>query len=147
LVSAFEPRDGDQWDAEMGGDGGQGEVFGLSGSPQIAVVASRNTERQRDLVERMFTRKAPNRLWVTDITGHRTYEGKVYCAVVLDTFSRRVVWLVDRLQPDRSTGHQRIEPHWDHINGDATDHRPSDRQPACSPRNAKKQHLPRKHWS
>ncbi|OSC36775.1 DDE-type integrase/transposase/recombinase [Mycobacterium decipiens] len=28
---------------------------------------------------------------VTDITEHRTYEGKVYCAVVLDTFSRRVV--------------------------------------------------------
>jgi len=24
LVSAFEPRDGDQWDAEMGGDGGPG---------------------------------------------------------------------------------------------------------------------------
>jgi putative transposase len=23
-------------------------------------------------------------LWVTDITEHRTYEGKVYCAVVLD---------------------------------------------------------------
>ena len=22
LVSAFEPRDGDQWDAEMSGDGG-----------------------------------------------------------------------------------------------------------------------------
>ena len=98
-MSAFEPRDGDQWDAEMGGDGGQGEVFGLSGSPQIAVVASRNTERQRDLVERMFTRKAPNRLWVIDITEHRTYEGKVYCAVVLDTFSRRVVgWSIDSSQ-------------------------------------------------
>jgi transposase InsO family protein len=39
----------------------------------------------------MFTRSQPNRLWVTDITEHRTREGKVYCAVVLDTFSRRVV--------------------------------------------------------
>ena len=49
-----------------------------------------------DLVERMFTREQPNRLWVTDITEHRTYEGKVYCAVVLDTFSRRVVgWSID----------------------------------------------------
>ena len=38
LVSAFEPRDGDDWDAEMGGDGGQGEVFGLSGRPQVSVV-------------------------------------------------------------------------------------------------------------
>ena len=52
-----------------------------------------------DLVERMFTREAPNRLWVTDITEHRTYEGKVYCAVVLDTFSRRVVgWSIDSSQ-------------------------------------------------
>jgi putative transposase len=47
----------------------------------------------------MFTREAPNRLWVADITEHRTYEGKVYCAVVLDTFSRRVVgWSIDSSQ-------------------------------------------------
>jgi putative transposase len=33
---------------------------------------------------------------VTDITEHPTREGKVYCAVVLDTFSRRVVgWSID----------------------------------------------------
>jgi putative transposase len=52
-----------------------------------------------DLVERMFSREGPNRLWVTDITEHRTYEGKVYCAVVLDTFSRRVVgWSTDTSQ-------------------------------------------------
>ena len=44
-----------------------------------------------DLVERDFTRAQPNQLWVTDITEHRTREGKVYCCVVLDTFSRRVV--------------------------------------------------------
>jgi transposase InsO family protein len=57
------------------------------------------TPTATDLVERMFTRTAPNRLWVTDITEHRTYEGKVYCAVVLDTFSRRVVgWSIDSSQ-------------------------------------------------
>jgi transposase InsO family protein len=34
-----------------------------------------------------------------DITEHRTYEGKVYYAVVLDTFSRRVVgWSIDSSQ-------------------------------------------------
>jgi putative transposase len=45
---------------------------------------------------RQFAREAPNRLWVTDITEHRTREGKVYCAVVLDTYSRRVVgWSID----------------------------------------------------
>jgi transposase InsO family protein len=30
-------------------------------------------------------------LWLTDVTEHPTREGKVYCAVVLDAFSRRVV--------------------------------------------------------
>ena len=37
-----------------------------------------------------------NQLWVTDITEHPTREGKVYCAVVLDAFSRRVVgWSIE----------------------------------------------------
>ena len=36
---------------------------------------------------------------VTDITEHRTREGKLYCAVVLDTYSRRVVgWSIDSTQ-------------------------------------------------
>jgi transposase InsO family protein len=49
-----------------------------------------------DLVERSFARDAPDRLWVTDITEHRTREGKLYCTVVLDVFSRRVVgWSID----------------------------------------------------
>jgi putative transposase len=49
-----------------------------------------------DLVERDFTRSGPNQLWVTDITEHPTREGKVYCCVVLDTYSRRVVgWSID----------------------------------------------------
>ena len=35
-------------------------------------------------------------LWVTDITEHPTREGKVYCAVALDVFSRRIVgWSID----------------------------------------------------
>jgi transposase InsO family protein len=44
-----------------------------------------------DLVERRFVRERPNQLWLTDVTEHPTREGKVYCAVVLDAFSRRVV--------------------------------------------------------
>jgi transposase InsO family protein len=36
---------------------------------------------------------------VTDITEHPTREGKVYCAVVLDVYSRRVVgWSIDASQ-------------------------------------------------
>jgi len=49
-----------------------------------------------DLVDRQFSRTGPNQLWVTDITEHPTREGKVYCVVVLDAFSRRVVgWSID----------------------------------------------------
>ncbi|MFG2858215.1 DDE-type integrase/transposase/recombinase [Streptomyces mirabilis] len=47
-------------------------------------------------MERNFTRQARDQLWVTDITERPTFEGKVYCAVVLDAFSRRVVgWSTD----------------------------------------------------
>jgi putative transposase len=49
-----------------------------------------------DLVDRDFARPGPNQLWVTDITEHPTREGKLYCAVVLDAYSRRVVgWSID----------------------------------------------------
>jgi putative transposase len=49
-----------------------------------------------DRVERDFARTGPNQLWVTDITEHPTREGKVYCCVILDTYSRRVVgWSID----------------------------------------------------
>jgi putative transposase len=49
-----------------------------------------------DHVERQFARSQPNQLWVTDVTEHPTREGKIYCAVVLDTYSRRVVgWAID----------------------------------------------------
>jgi transposase InsO family protein len=36
-------------------------------------------------------RDHPDQLWVTDITEHPSSEGKVYCAVVLDVWSRRVI--------------------------------------------------------
>jgi hypothetical protein len=53
-----------------------------------------------DRVGRQFAREAPDQvpdqLWVTDITEHPTREGKVYCAVVRDAYSRRVVgWSID----------------------------------------------------
>ena len=44
-----------------------------------------------DLVNRQFTVDEPNRLWLTDITEHSTLEGKIYCAAVMDAFSRRIV--------------------------------------------------------
>ncbi len=44
-----------------------------------------------DLVKRQFNVTGPDRLWVMDITEHRTDEGRVYLGVVLDAWSRRVV--------------------------------------------------------
>src|SRR4029077_10728688 len=38
LMSAFEPRDGDDRDAKVMGAGGQGEFFGLPGRPEVVVV-------------------------------------------------------------------------------------------------------------
>ena len=58
-----------------------------------------NVATFEDLVQRKFRRDAPNQLWVTDITEHPTKEGKVYCCVVLDAHSRRVVgWSIDTHQ-------------------------------------------------
>jgi putative transposase len=44
-----------------------------------------------DLVQRGFDPPGRDRLWCMDITEHPTGEGKVYLAVVLDAYSRRVV--------------------------------------------------------
>lgn len=44
-----------------------------------------------DLVHRKFAVDAPDRLWLTDITEHPTNEGKLYCAAVMDAYSRRII--------------------------------------------------------
>jgi putative transposase len=49
-----------------------------------------------DLVDRDFVADGPDEIWCTDVTEHPTREGKVYCAAVIDVFSRRVVgWAID----------------------------------------------------
>jgi putative transposase len=55
-----------------------------------------------DRVERRFTAERPDRLWVTDITQHRTGQGWVYCAAVIDVYSRRCVgWsIADHLRTE-----------------------------------------------
>lgn len=70
---------------------------GLQGLPNRRRPRSKiQVATATDLVERAFARSEPDQLWVTDITEHRTREGKVYCSVVLDVFSRRVVgWSID----------------------------------------------------
>jgi transposase InsO family protein len=44
-----------------------------------------------DLVDRQFTAPAPNVTWLTDITEHRTAEGKLYLCAVKDVYSGRIV--------------------------------------------------------
>jgi len=55
-----------------------------------------------DHVQRRFVADQPDKLWVTDITQHRTSEGWVYCAAVIDVFSRRCVgWsIADHLRTE-----------------------------------------------
>jgi len=58
------------------------------------VTTTQRDERSRpapDLVERRFEAKAPNRLWVADITYIPTWAGFLYLAIVLDVFSRKGV--------------------------------------------------------
>lgn len=44
-----------------------------------------------DLVRRRFTAPRPNELWLTDITEHRTDEGKLYLCAIKDACSNRIV--------------------------------------------------------
>jgi putative transposase len=44
-----------------------------------------------DLVKRDFTANDPNQLWLTDITEHRTGEGKLYLCAIKDVYSNRIV--------------------------------------------------------
>jgi putative transposase len=85
-----------------------------------------------DLVNRNFTVTAPNRLWVTDITEHHTAEGILYCAAVMDAYSRLIVgWSIAehmrtelvtdalgmaiiRRQPDKQPDNEQTILHSDH---------------------------------
>ncbi len=44
-----------------------------------------------DLVGRDFTADGPNQLWLTDITEHKTAEGKLYLCAIKDVFSGRII--------------------------------------------------------
>jgi putative transposase len=75
--------------------------LGLKGLPRRRLSRGAKLSRvtSLDLVGRKFRRDRPNELWVTDITEHPTRKGKVYCCVVLETFSRKVVgWSIDSTQ-------------------------------------------------
>jgi putative transposase len=49
------------------------------------------TPAHDDLVRRVFRADGPNQLWLTDITEHRTDEGKLYLCAIKDVWSNRIV--------------------------------------------------------
>jgi putative transposase len=58
-----------------------------------------NAATEEDLIRRQFAVTAPDRLWVADITEHSTAEGKLYCAGVMDAYSRRIIgWSIGKQQ-------------------------------------------------
>jgi len=84
---------------EHGIEASENRVHRLCREHRIASVIARRRGRSLkpdrqctdDLVRRVFRADAPNRLWLTDITEHRTDEGKLYLCAVKDAFSARIV--------------------------------------------------------
>lgn len=68
---------------------------GIQGvSRRRSVVTTRRSKSGRaapDLVDRDFTARGPDRLWVADITYVRTWSGFLHLAVVMDAWSRKIV--------------------------------------------------------
>jgi putative transposase len=74
---------------------GLGLAGAVRGKVKRTTFPSALSPRPADLVARVFTAPAPNRLWVADITYVSTWSGFVYTAFVIDAFSRAIVgWRV-----------------------------------------------------
>ena len=76
------------------------KAAGLEGLPRkrfkTTTVSDSSLPVAPDLLGRDFDSKAPNQVWVADITYVRTARGWLYLAVLIDLYSRRVVgWNVD----------------------------------------------------
>ena len=89
----------------LGIDAGRDQVarimraVGLTGATRTKRIRTTKpapvASRPADLVERVFSAVAPNRLWVADLTYVWTRTGFVYTAFVVDAFSRAIVgWRV-----------------------------------------------------
>src|SRR5207248_5212267 len=69
----------------------------IRGQPRYTTLAGDEGDRPRDLVDRSFVARAPNRLWVADLTYVRTWSGFVYVAFITDVYSRMIVgWQASR---------------------------------------------------
>jgi putative transposase len=82
-------------------------------------IRAKDARPAPDLVDRNFTARVPDQLWVADITYIPTWAGFLYLAVVLDAWSRRVVgWAM--------ATHLRTDLVLDALNMAFTQRRPTD---------------------
>jgi transposase InsO family protein len=61
------------------------------GKPWRTTIADPHAARRPDLVQRDFTARRPDALYVADFTYLRCWEGLLFLAFVIDVYSRRVV--------------------------------------------------------
>src|SRR4051812_37421270 len=65
------------------------------GKSRRTTIADPAAARPADLVQRRFGPRAPNRLWVADLTYVSTWSGFAYVAFVVDAYARRILgWRV-----------------------------------------------------
>ena len=84
----------------------QAGLAGVSRRKFVVTTVKDGGRQAPDLVERNFTAEAPDRLWVADITYIPTWAGFLYLAIVLDTFSRRIVGWAMATSLANTTGHR-----------------------------------------
>lgn len=61
------------------------------GKPWRTTIGDPTAPKRPDLVQRDFTARAPDRLWVGDFTYLRTWQGRVFFSFVIDVYSRMIV--------------------------------------------------------
>ena len=66
-------------------------VFGKTRRGKAGQAGQAGPPVHDDRVQREFTATGPNELWLTDITEHRTDEGKLYLCAIKDEWSNRIV--------------------------------------------------------
>lgn len=94
---ADEVRDG-------GWDVGERRVWRLCSQQRLfSTITAKGRKKARsgpptadDLLKRQFVAEQPDQVWLTDITEHRTAEGKLYLCAIKDACSNRIVgWAID----------------------------------------------------
>jgi len=95
--------------AEQGYQGSERRVWRLCSINHVLADLGRHrgsrvrpggTPADEDLVGRQFNAEHPDKVWLADITEHRTREGKLYLCAVKDVWSNRIVgWSIsDRMK-------------------------------------------------